>query len=98
MDTQVRRPQLVFMQPQRLIVPLFQRPYVWNEVNQWEPLWRDVTRVTEHVLTDPDTKQQPHCFGAVESQQPQRSPPALRADLPEGRGGAMPASGRDWLG
>jgi hypothetical protein len=25
MDTQVRTPQLVFMQPQRLIVPLFQR-------------------------------------------------------------------------
>jgi hypothetical protein len=32
METQVRTPQMVFMQPQRLIVPLFQRPYVWNEV------------------------------------------------------------------
>jgi hypothetical protein len=38
METQVRTPQAVFMQPQRLIVPLFQRPYVWNEENQWEPL------------------------------------------------------------
>ena len=45
MDTQVRTPQLVFMQPQRLIVPLFQRPYVWNQENQWEPLWKDVVRV-----------------------------------------------------
>jgi len=26
MDTQVRTPQLVFMLPQRLVVPLFQRP------------------------------------------------------------------------
>ena len=26
------------MHPQRLTVPLFQRPYVWNEENQWEPL------------------------------------------------------------
>jgi uncharacterized protein with ParB-like and HNH nuclease domain len=34
---------MVFMQPQRRIVPLFQRPYVWNEDNQWEPLWGDAT-------------------------------------------------------
>jgi len=27
METQVSTPQMVFMQPQRLIVPLFQRPY-----------------------------------------------------------------------
>lgn len=31
METQVRTPQLVFMQPQRLVVPLFQRPYVWKK-------------------------------------------------------------------
>ena len=36
MDTQVRTPQAIFMQPQRLLVPLFQRPYVWNEELQWE--------------------------------------------------------------
>ncbi len=47
METQVRTPQMVFMQPQRLIVPLFQRPYVWNEENQWAPLWGDVVRVAE---------------------------------------------------
>ena len=31
METQVRTPQMVFMQPQRFVVPLFQRPYVWNQ-------------------------------------------------------------------
>jgi Protein of unknown function DUF262/Protein of unknown function (DUF1524) len=31
-------------------VPAFQRPYVWNEEDQWEPLWQDVKRVTEKVL------------------------------------------------
>jgi uncharacterized protein with ParB-like and HNH nuclease domain len=46
-ETQVRTPQMVFMRPQRLVVPLFQRPYVWNEENQWEPLWNDVVRVAE---------------------------------------------------
>ena len=34
METQVCTPQMVFMQPQRLVVPLFQRPCVWNEENQ----------------------------------------------------------------
>ena len=53
MDTQVRTPQLVFMQPQRLIVPLFQRPYVWNQENQWAPLWSDVSRLAERLLKTP---------------------------------------------
>jgi len=69
MDTQVRTPQLVFMQPQRLIVPLFQRPYVWNEENQWDPLWRDVLRVTERLLAEPGVRPQPHFLGAVVFQQ-----------------------------
>jgi hypothetical protein len=62
---------MVFMQPQRLIVPLFQRPYVWNEENQWAPLWADVTRVAERLLGDPHGKHQPHFLGAVVLQQVQ---------------------------
>lgn len=69
METQVRTPQLVFMQPQRLIVPLFQRPYVWNEDNQWEPLWGDVARVAQRLLDDPSGRHQPHFLGAVVIQQ-----------------------------
>lgn len=79
MDTQVRTPQLVFMQPQRLIVPLFQRPYVWNEENQWHPLWRDVVRVTERLLADPTSPQQPHFLGAVVFQQLQNPVGSLQA-------------------
>lgn len=79
MDTQVRTPQLVFMQPQRLIVPLFQRPYVWNLENQWEPLWRDVTRVAERLLTEPASKHQPHFLGAVVLQQLQNPVGSLQA-------------------
>ena len=69
METQVRTPQMVFMQPQRLIVPLFQRPYVWNEDNQWEPLWGDVKRVAQRLLGDPHARHQPHFLGAVVLQQ-----------------------------
>ncbi len=63
---------MVFMQPQRLVVPLFQRPYVWNEENQWEPLWNDVVRVADRVLGRPSEKHHPHFLGAVVLQQVQR--------------------------
>jgi len=69
MDTQVRTPQAVFMQPQRLLVPLFQRPYVWNEELQWEPLWKDLERVATRLLNSPTTTQAPHFLGAVVLQQ-----------------------------
>src|SRR5262245_44421710 len=73
METQVRTPQMVFMQPQRLIVPLFQRPYVWNEENQWEPLWTDVTRVAERIIEHPGERVHPHFLGAVVLQQVQNN-------------------------
>lgn len=60
---------MVFNMPQRLVVPLFQRPYVWNEENQWEPLWNDVIRVAERLLHEPRSRQQPHFLGAVVLQQ-----------------------------
>src|SRR4051812_3825392 len=63
---------MVFMQPQRLVVPLFQRPYVWNEENQWEPLWSDVIRVADRVLSRPTDRHYPHFLGAVVFQQLQK--------------------------
>src|SRR5262249_29185101 len=69
MDTQVRTPQAIFMQPQRLLVPLFQRPYVWNEELQWDPLWRDLEWVATRVLGHPDAAHPPHFLGAVVLQQ-----------------------------
>jgi hypothetical protein len=49
MQTNVRTPTDVFNLPQRLQVPLFQRPYVWSQEKQWEPLWRDVERIGSTV-------------------------------------------------
>jgi uncharacterized protein DUF262/uncharacterized protein DUF1524/RAMA domain-containing protein len=63
---------MVFMQPQRLVVPLFQRPYVWNEENQWEPLWNDVVRLADRVLAKPFERHHPHFLGAVVLQQVQK--------------------------
>lgn len=73
METQVRTPQAIFVQPQRLLVPLFQRPYVWNQELQWEPLWKDLERVANRLLHAPDTRHAPHFLGAVVFQQLQNS-------------------------
>jgi hypothetical protein len=34
----------IFQTKRRLEVPLFQRQYVWNLKDQWEPLWDDIAR------------------------------------------------------
>lgn len=53
----------LFKQDRRLVVPLFQRPYVWNREAQWEPLWEDIRAVAERLLVGGDPK--PHFVGAV---------------------------------
>ncbi|TFC75812.1 DUF262 domain-containing protein [Cryobacterium cheniae] len=51
-------------------IPAFQRPYVWNEEDQWAPLWDDVERVALAVLKleedEPESTKLPtHFLGAV---------------------------------
>jgi uncharacterized protein with ParB-like and HNH nuclease domain len=53
----------VFGQDRRLIVPLFQRPYVWNQEDQWEPLWSDILNVADRWSEGQDVK--PHFLGAI---------------------------------
>lgn len=71
METYVRTPQDVFMQPQHLVVPPFQRPYVWEKDEQWAPLWQDVRRLAalrlEHAASGAT-----HFLGAivVQAQEP----------------------------
>lgn len=69
METHLRTLQEVFNQPQRLLVPLFQRQYVWNRDEQWAPLWADVAIAAERIIANPTAKQQPHFLGAVVLQQ-----------------------------
>lgn len=44
-------------------VPLFQRPYVWNEAVNWEPLWEDIQALLDRRLTS--GKSRAHFLGAV---------------------------------
>jgi hypothetical protein len=51
-------------------VPPFQRPYVWTEEDQWQPLWDDIARVAEAVLAAGDDAEalkrlSGHFLGAV---------------------------------
>jgi hypothetical protein len=67
MHTQVKSPQDIFFLPQRLIVPLFQRPYVWSLELQWQPLWEDVMQLSNRIVAGDATTQ--HFLGAVVIQQ-----------------------------
>ncbi len=40
----------IFEKKLRLEVPLFQRQYVWNKEQQWEPLWEDISRKFSEYL------------------------------------------------
>ncbi|CAN5649455.1 hypothetical protein BH20ACT17_BH20ACT17_16890 [soil metagenome] len=71
METHVRTPQDVFMQPQHLVVPPFQRPYVWEKEEQWAPLWQDVRRLAALRFGQPSADAK-HFLGAivVQAQEP----------------------------
>ncbi|HEX6904561.1 MAG TPA: DUF262 domain-containing protein [Thermoanaerobaculia bacterium] len=53
----------LFVQDRRYLVPLFQRPYVWEETGQWQPLWEDIIKVAERRRDGNAAK--PHFLGAV---------------------------------
>lgn len=53
METFKRTPLQLFNLPQHFVIPLFQRPYVWKEDEQWEPLWKDIRRIAELRLAEP---------------------------------------------
>ena len=64
METNVYTPMEVFYQPRYFHVPLFQRPYVWAEDAQWQPLWADVRRLAELRIDQPYEKAH-HFLGAI---------------------------------
>lgn len=66
MDTKARNPRELFDGTVCYEIPPFQRPYVWTEEDQWQPLWADIERVAETLASrdDPDDVS-PHFLGAV---------------------------------
>ena len=78
-DTDILNPKELFQKQVRYTIPAFQRPYVWSQEDQWEPLWDDVRNVAENYLEELEqagndrvqAEQQtaPHFLGAVVLQQ-----------------------------
>lgn len=49
MQTGILTVQKLFGREVHYAVPLYQRPYVWNEDDQWRPLWEDLVPLAEMV-------------------------------------------------
>ena len=86
MDVNIVTLQKLFAQPVRYVIPLFQRPYVWNQEAQWEPLWEDVQNAAEHYLQrlsglSSETNSPAHFLGAVVLQQQPVPVPMLMTRL-----------------
>lgn len=69
MEANPRSPRELFEGKEHYEVPAFQRPYVWNEEEQWAPLWDDVVRVAASYIISKESDLAPvipqHFLGAV---------------------------------
>ena len=75
MHTDILTPKDLFQKDVRYTIPPFQRPYVWSQDDQWEPLWEDVRNVAENYLealersgndaVEAEQQTSPHFLGAV---------------------------------
>ena len=63
MKTNVLTPQDIFFRVIRYEVPPFQRPYIWTQEQQWEPLWEDVAGLAETIAEKGSAE--PHFLGAI---------------------------------
>ena len=67
MQTSIMIPQELFIKVVRYEVPVFQRPYIWNQNDQWEPLWEDVSDIAESIIENGRAVR--HFMGAIVLQQ-----------------------------
>ena len=60
-------------------VPLYQRPYVWKEDEQWQPLWEDLRRLSEDLLGGKQPRS--HFLGASVQDRPSVPPGQIETRL-----------------
>jgi hypothetical protein len=65
--------QQLFERDVRYVVPLYQRPYVWDESHQWEPLWEDIVALLQHQESGGSSLWS-HFLGALVLEQEQMAP------------------------
>jgi uncharacterized protein with ParB-like and HNH nuclease domain len=65
MDAEPRTLREIFGQNvTRFIIPLFQRPYVWIEKENWQPFWEDISNLAEMHLRNQGQTKRPLFIGA----------------------------------
>lgn len=79
MDANTRQLEAIFDPNVFFQVPLFQRPYVWKQDENWEPLWDDIQALLDRQLLGAKAKahflgaivleQLPHPAGSIETRQ-----------------------------
>ena len=74
MEADAKTAQKLFDGSDRYIVPSYQRPYVWEEERQWQPLWEDIERLANARLEGRD---EVHFLGAVVLRQEASAPGGL---------------------
>lgn len=62
MQVSKRSLQDIFKRDVTYVVPLFQRPYVWEREKNWEPLWESLSGVADAVL---EHRSRQHFLGAA---------------------------------
>lgn len=56
----------LFQRERSYVLPLYQRPYVWSQIDQWQPLVEDIERLAEECLqSDERTAANSHFMGAI---------------------------------
>jgi Protein of unknown function DUF262/Protein of unknown function (DUF1524)/Domain of unknown function (DUF4268) len=63
MDAGTHSLRVIFGQDRRHVVPLYQRPYVWTEEEQWAPLWEDVRAIADRIVATGSART--HFLGAI---------------------------------
>lgn len=57
----------LFVKPERYVIPLYQRRYIWTREKQWRPLWEDIQAKVNEVMTKSEQEDaiRPHFLGAI---------------------------------
>ena len=63
MDAKARNLNQIFESTISFQIPLFQRPYVWQEEHNWAPLWEDIQHLMDNRLCG--GRSRTHFMGAV---------------------------------
>ena len=56
----------LFGGPIQFTIPVYQRHYVWTQVDQWEPIWKDIIeKIKINANIEVDSERQRHFTGAI---------------------------------